>query len=50
MDILHPFRMRENNHIHLARLLVNVVEKGILSKIARDTLIPNYSSLNILDY
>jgi len=41
---------QEKNRVYLARILVNMVDKGILCKIARDTLICNFSSLNILDY
>ncbi len=47
-DVVREFQ--EKNRIHLARILVNMVDKGILSKIAWDTLIPNASNLNILDY
>ena len=36
--------------VHLARILVNMIDKGILCKIARDTLIRNLLNLNILEY
>ena len=46
-DVVREFQ--EKNRIHLARIHVNMVDKGILCKIARDTLIRNFSNLNILE-
>ncbi len=47
-DAVREFQ--EKNRVYLARILVNMVDKGILCKIARDTLIRNFSNLNVLDY
>ena len=41
---------QEKNRDYQARILVNMVEKGLLCKIDRDTLIRNFSNLNTLDY
>jgi hypothetical protein len=54
-DVVKEFQ--EKNRVYLARILVNMarilvnmVDKGIPCKIARDTLIRNFSNLNVLDY
>ena len=47
-DVVREFQ--EKNSVYLARILVNMVDKGILCKIARDILIRNFSNLNVLDY
>ena len=36
--------------VYLDRILADMVDKGILCKIVRDTLIRNSSNLNVLDY
>ena len=41
---------QEKNRVLLARILVIMLNKGILCKITRDTLIRNFPHLNTLDY
>jgi dsRNA-specific ribonuclease len=47
-DVVGEFPQKDS--VYLTRILVNMVDKGILCKIARDTLIRNFSNLNVLDY